>query len=179
MLWIHKIDQLCSGIMSMGPVLLLNLYSHLSDAKQRQRSRSKSICTEKGILRESSVNLRDQIIKHHVLTSEIEKSRAFWSRDRALCGKTFAGHPKPTLHRERSLFDARTGTTVEAWYHTHDLRTAIIQWNHKLVTSQCVMVTWPELHIRTFVTSWPKSVMSRYVQICDARHSPRLVGNVI
>ena len=52
----------------------------------RRIAATKPICTEKGILRESSVNLRDQIIKHHVLTSEIEKNRWFWSRNRALCG---------------------------------------------------------------------------------------------
>ena len=47
---------------------------------------NKSICTGKGILRESSVNLRGQIIKQHVLKSEIEKSRAFWFRNSAKCG---------------------------------------------------------------------------------------------
>ena len=40
----------------------------------------KTICTKKRILRESSVNLRYLIIKQHVLTSEIEKSRTSWSR---------------------------------------------------------------------------------------------------
>ena len=50
-----------------------------------QWTTKRSIFVEKGILRESKVNLRDLIINQHVLTSLIEKSRGFWSRKDALC----------------------------------------------------------------------------------------------
>ena len=43
----------------------------------------KSICTKKRILRESGINLEYLIMNQHVLTSPIEKSRTFWSRNDA------------------------------------------------------------------------------------------------
>jgi hypothetical protein len=43
------------------------------------------IFIEKGISRESKVNLRYLIINQPILTSPIEKSQTFWSRKDTLC----------------------------------------------------------------------------------------------
>ena len=60
----------------------------------------------------------------------------------------------------------QTGITVEAWYPTHYLTPAIIQWNHMVWRHTCnghVM----RKRKSSFVTSCSKSMMSHYVQICD------------
>ena len=63
----------------------------------------KSICKEKGILRESGVNLGYLIINRHVLMSPIEKSRAFWSRREYGAGIALADRPTPRSDWELSL----------------------------------------------------------------------------
>ena len=70
----------------------------------RQGSRAERyVCTEKGICRESEVQLRDLIINHLVLTSPIEKSQGFWFRSNAPRMVESLARPTTTSGRERAF----------------------------------------------------------------------------
>ena len=74
---------------------------------RRCRAAEKSIFTEKGISRESEVYLQYLIIKQHVSTSPIEKSRPFWSRRDTPCRQALEGEK-----------DARSRDHTENWPRT-------------------------------------------------------------